>query len=193
MNNLSTPNHYPISYSYQQLMSPYYKAAAQATPYWYSFHLFLSPTPSYSYQLLLSATHNWQSSLLLYQLLLQTSHFSYRVTLSHTPISYSHQPFLPGAFISYSYLLYLHTSIRYSYQNSFSSNHYPLLVSHTPIRYPHVTLKLRNNKILLQIKFAAFASIRKKIICTFRNVISVQIILRNIIPRNDDFFKVVST
>ena len=31
-----------------------------------------------------------------------------------------------------------------------------------------------------------------KIICTFRNIILVQIILRKIIPRNDDLFKVIS-
>ena len=79
-------------------MSPYDTVAAQTTPYRYCFQLFSSSTPSYSCQLLLSATR---------QLL----------------ISYLHQLFLSGTFISSSYLLYLHTPIRYSYQKSFVTNH----------------------------------------------------------------------
>ena len=96
--NFPTPNRYPISYYYQVLMSPYDTVAAQTTPYRYSFQLFSSSTPSYSCQLLLSATR---------QLL----------------ISYLHQLFLSGTFISSSYLLYLHTPIRYSYQKCFVTNH----------------------------------------------------------------------
>ena len=52
--------------------------------------------------------------------------FCYHVTLSYTPISNSHQPFLSTTFISYLYLLYLHAPIRYPYQNSLVTNHYQL-------------------------------------------------------------------
>ena len=58
----------------------------------------------------------------------------YQVTLAHTLISYSHELFFSATFISYIYLLYLHTPIRYTYQNSFVVNHYQLLLSHTPQR-----------------------------------------------------------
>ena len=53
-----------------------------------------------------------------------------------------------------------------------------------PISYLYVTSEWGNNKILLQVKFTAF------IICSFRNMTLVQIILRKLIPRNDDLFKV---
>ena len=56
----------------------------------------------------------------------------YHITLSHNLISYQHQLFFSGAFISYLYLLYLHSLIRYTYQKPFVTNHYQLLLSHTP-------------------------------------------------------------
>ena len=65
LGNFSTPNRHPISYSYQVLLFPYNTAAAQTTPYKYSFQHFLPATPSYSCQLLLSSTINKQSLLLL--------------------------------------------------------------------------------------------------------------------------------
>ena len=51
--------------------------------------------------------------------------------LSHAPTSYLHHLFLAGTFISYWYLLYSHTSIRYSFENSLETNHFQLLVSHS--------------------------------------------------------------
>ena len=48
----------PISSSYQVLLSPYYTVDAQTTPYKCSFQLFLSVTPSYSCELLLSSVIN---------------------------------------------------------------------------------------------------------------------------------------
>ena len=71
--------------------------------------------------------------------------YYFQLTLSHTPISYSHQLFLSGTFISCSYLFYLHTPIRYSYQNSFVTNYYKLLVSYTPIG---TLMSLRNGEII---------------------------------------------
>ena len=56
--NFSTHNHYTISYSFQLLPSPNYTVATQTTCYRYSFQLILPATPSYSYQLLLSAARN---------------------------------------------------------------------------------------------------------------------------------------
>ena len=94
------------------------------TPFSYFYQLLL-PTPiSYSYQLLVTGSRYYP---LLYQLLLTVSAtaisatiFRYRcqVTLSHILISYSHQPFISGTFISYLYLLYSHPPIRCFYQNS---------------------------------------------------------------------------
>ena len=148
--NFSTPNCYPISYSCRLLLSFYYTVAAQTTPYRYSFQLFLSDTPFYTYQLLLPAAGSRYSLLPLtvsatsycisysykqsFQLLFSARTLynifvfrcCYHVTLPHTPISNSHQPFLSVTFISYLHLLYLHAPVRYSYQNSFMTNHYQL-------------------------------------------------------------------
>ena len=106
----------PISSSYQVLLSPYYTVAAQTTPYKCSFQLFLSVSPSYSCELLLSSFINRQSLLLLtVSATLLTSHFSYyfQVLLSRNIITYSYQLLASTIpiryFISYSYLLYLHT------------------------------------------------------------------------------------
>ena len=49
--------------------------------------------------------------------------YCYQVTLSHTLISYSNQLFFSGTFISYLFLLYPHTPVSYSYQNSFVTIH----------------------------------------------------------------------
>ena len=146
--NFSTPNRYPISYSYQLLLSPYYTAAAQTAPCRYSFQLFLLAAPSYSYQLLLSATLKQivvTTSLLTvsatpccihysYKLAISAtiSRYCYQITLSHTPTSYLHQLFFSDTFISNLYLPYTHTPIRHMYQNPFVTNHYQLLVSLTP-------------------------------------------------------------
>ena len=57
---------------------------------------------------------------------------------------------------------------------------------------PYVTWERGNNKIHLQAKFIAFTSLRKKITCLFRkNMILIQIIIRKIIPKNVDLFKVI--
>ena len=150
----STPNRYPFSYSYELLLSFNYTIAAQTTPYWYSFQLFLSATPSYSHQLLLSAARYYH---LLHQLLLtvlatlvnqsfQGLVSGTALSLSHTLISHSHQPFLSGTFISHLYQLYSHIPIRCSYQNSFLTNHYQfqyhiLIYSHSQMFFKIGVLK----------------------------------------------------
>ena len=101
--NFSTPNHYSIRNSF-----------AQVTLYRYSFQLFLSLIPSYFYQLLLSATHIWQSLLLRtvratpycitysYYPVISAAVFRscFQLTTSHTPVSHSHQLFILAAFTS---------------------------------------------------------------------------------------------
>ena len=59
----STPSRYPIGYSYQLLLSPYYTVAAQTTPCRYFF--------SHFYQLLLSTPISYSCQLLIISNLLQ--------------------------------------------------------------------------------------------------------------------------
>ena len=124
----STSICYPTSYSYQLTLHP------TGTPFSYFYQLLL-PTPiSYCYPLLVTGSRYYP---LMHQLLLTVSatfinqsfqlfRYCYQVTLSYTPISFSHQPFLSGTFISHFYLIYQHTPIRYSNQNFSVTNHYQL-------------------------------------------------------------------
>ena len=85
--NFCTSNRYPVSFSYQQLLSPYYAVAVKATPQRYSFQTFLPVTPSYSYQQLVRDSCDYS---LLYQLLL---------TVSVSLINQSFQPLFSGTAI----------------------------------------------------------------------------------------------
>ena len=62
--------------------------------------------------------------------------FCYQVTLSHTRISDSYQPFFSDTYISYLYLFYSHTPVRSTYQNPFVTNHHQLVASHTSQKQP---------------------------------------------------------
>ena len=50
------------------------------------------------------------------------------------------------------------------------------------IRYSFVTLERGSNEIIIQVKFT---------VCTLRNMILAQIVLRKIIPRNVPLFNVI--
>ena len=119
LGNFSTPNRHPISYSYQVLLFPYNTAAAQTTPYKYSFQHFLPATPStpvsYFYHLLLTSSRYYS---LLYQLFLLTSHFSYyfQVLLSDNIITYSYQLLASTIPIRCFYQLLASTLLAYSYK-----------------------------------------------------------------------------
>ena len=107
----------PISYSSVTIKFLYSNSlpyrlllSAQTTPFRYSFQLFLSATPSYSYQLLGTGSRYWPflceqlvtvSATLINQSF-QLFRYCYQVTLSHTPISYSHQSFASNL-LAYSY------------------------------------------------------------------------------------------
>ena len=107
-----TPNRYPTSYSYFN-----YTVAAQTTLYWYIFQLFLSATPSYSYQLLLLPACNRWSLLPL------------TVLAAPYCISYSYKAVISAAtlsdwiiIITYSYQLLASTiSFRCFYQSFVSA------------------------------------------------------------------------
>ena len=72
--------------------------------------------------------------------------YSYKVKLSHTRINHSHQLLRSGSSIGYSYLLFSHTPVKCSYQNSLVTTQYQLLVSHTP---SHSTpMPLRNRETM---------------------------------------------
>ena len=120
----------PIKYYCLLTIQELLRLLLTSSPFNYFYQL-LFPTPvSYFCHLLVTGSGCCS---LLYQLLLLTSHFSYysQVLLSGNIITYSYQLLAFPTFISYSYLLYSHAPIRYSYQNSFVTNHYQSLLSHT--------------------------------------------------------------
>ena len=120
-----------ISHSFQLVLSPYYTVAAQTTPHRYFFQLFLSVTPSYSYQVLLSAACN---RYLLLSLTVSPTLYCIR----NGNFSYYFQVWLSGNIITYSqllasailfrclYQLLVSNLLAYSYQYSFVTNHYQL-------------------------------------------------------------------
>ena len=97
--------------------------------------------------------------------------------------------------------------MRYPYQNSFVANDYYLLVSHTPASYPYVTpnrrirsstskysllyLPANENKKNMQIQKYNIVSHKESFYMSSKTSL-FQIILRKVIPKNDDLFNVVS-
>ena len=117
------------------------------TPFCYTCQLlFLTPM---NYLLLLTIKATPYCISYFYQLVLSVTIFRYCCI----PNYYSHQLFLSSTSISYSYLLFSHTPVRYSYQNSFVINHSQLLISLTPVRYSYVITEQANNKIDFQLNY----------------------------------------
>ena len=71
-----------------------------------------------------------------------------------------------------SYILYSHTPVWYSYQNSFVTNYYQLLCHILYQDTPNVTSEQGNNKDTFAGNiYFIYQFKEKKIICTFRNMI----------------------